>query len=48
METMNTAYSQVYLGSINKVIDSDNDILKIGATILSKYAPDIKKCWTLS
>lgn len=31
------------LGSINKVLDSDNDTLKIGATILSKYAPDIKE-----
>ena len=31
------------LGSINKVLESDNDTLKIGATILSKYAPDIKE-----
>ena len=31
------------LGSINKVIDSDTDSLEIGATILSKYAPDIKE-----
>lgn len=31
------------LGSINKVLNSDNDTLKIGATILSKYAPDIKE-----
>lgn len=31
------------LGSINKVMDSDSDTLKIGATILSKYAPDIKE-----
>lgn len=31
------------LGSINKVIDSDDNTLKIGATILSKYANDIKE-----
>lgn len=31
------------LGSINKVLESDNDTLKIGARILSKYAPDIKE-----
>ena len=30
------------LGTINKVLDSDNNILKVGATILSKYAPEIK------
>ena len=31
------------LGAINKVNDSDNDKLNIGATVLSKYAPDIKE-----
>ena len=31
------------LGTINKVLDSDNNILKVGATILSKYAPEIKE-----
>lgn len=31
------------LGAVNKVYDSDNDTLHIGATVLSKYAPDIKE-----
>ena len=31
------------LGAVNKVYDSNNDKLHIGATVLSKYAPDIKE-----
>ena len=31
------------LGAVNKIYDSDNDKLHIGATVLSKYAPDIKE-----
>lgn len=31
------------LGAVNKIYDSDDDKLHIGATVLSKYAPDIKE-----
>lgn len=31
------------LGAVNKVYETDNDKLGIGATVLSKYAPDIKE-----
>lgn len=31
------------LGAINKVYETDNDKLEIGATILSKYASDVKE-----
>ena len=31
------------MGAVNKVYETDNDKLKIGATILSKYASDVKE-----
>ena len=31
------------LGAINKVYETDDDKLRIGATVLSKYAQDVKE-----
>ena len=35
------------LGAVNKIYDSNDNKLHIGATVLSKYVPGIRRCWML-